>query len=86
MIRKYITNPMIIQAVQWDGENEKEIREFIGPALVEFTGSAFIIRDHNGDIITIPMGAWMCLNPAGFLMVSDEVFRAGFTDIANIIE
>lgn len=86
MIKKYITNPIIIQAVQWNGENENEIREFIGPALVEFTGSAFIIRDYNGDIITIPMGAWICLNFTGFLMVSDEVFRVGFTDIANIIE
>ena len=34
---KYKTNPCTIEAIQWKGDNEKEVEEFIGAKNVKFT-------------------------------------------------
>ena len=85
MVQTYITNPMVIQAVQWCGENEDEIKEFIGSEFIEFTNSEFVFNGYSGTI-TLPMGSWLLLNPAGFIVVPDEVFRVGFTAVDKILK
>lgn len=34
MIKKYKTKPCEIEAVQWDGSNQKEIMDFVGESLI----------------------------------------------------
>lgn len=31
MIQKYIKKPIPVEACQWDGNNEEELRQFVGP-------------------------------------------------------
>lgn len=55
MVKKYRTKPCEIEAVQWNGGNLDEVREFVGLSLVSWEikmGDCFnlIIRTLEGDM------------------------------------
>lgn len=49
MIKKYRKKPVTIEAIQWDGENLSEIREFTG-GIVKSHESVLIIPTLEGDM------------------------------------
>ena len=46
MIKKYITKPVVIEAVKWTGSNIKEVKEFVGKNL----GAVLVIKTLEGDM------------------------------------
>ena len=49
MIKKYRKKPVTIEAIQWNGENLSEIRDFMR-STVETHGSVLIIPTLEGDM------------------------------------
>ena len=37
MIRRYKTKPCEIEAIQWDGSNQKEVMDFVGESLIYYS-------------------------------------------------
>ena len=49
MINKYRKKPVVIEAVQWTGDNKDEIRDFIDRAMYTFKNGALLILTLEGD-------------------------------------
>lgn len=49
MIKKYKKKPVIIEAVQWTGENLSEIDNFVGGS-INIKGTSLIIHTLEGDM------------------------------------
>lgn len=47
---KYRKKPVVVEAVQWNGHNINEIREFVGQSLVEYKEE---IRTWMKNVVTI---------------------------------
>lgn len=47
---KYRKKPVVIEAVQWDGRNAAEIRDFMSPKKPKFEGDVLVIETLEGDM------------------------------------
>lgn len=48
---KYRKKPVVIEAVQWEGNNEKEMKDFINMELVtEYNGDVLVIETLEGTM------------------------------------
>lgn len=47
---KYCKKPVEIEAIQWNGENESEIKAFVGDA-AQFTATSLAIKTLEGTMI-----------------------------------
>lgn len=77
MKAKYQRKPDEVDAVRWTGENEDEIKDFIGDHRQVFTGHDRILIPHTGGIASAVVGEWIVKHPNGGLTVlSDPTFSA----------
>lgn len=83
--RTYVSIPTQIEAVQWTGENAKELEEFCGVRELEEGETQPIfsndpIRGHlyvaaNGAWLDLEIGEWILKDELGFYPCKDKVFR-----------
>lgn len=82
MSKTYIRKPLPVEAVQWTGHNEQEVKDFCGNALFEYH------KDGSVVIISSPFGKWTALpeeyiiKEKGILYVSSkEVFEKTYEEV-----
>jgi len=92
MVQKFRKKPVIIEAVQWAGNNFEEIKEFVGDkvsylSFVE-SGKSFIrfekiltLKLDNGDFTEIYLGNWIVKESDG----SFAVYSDGFADFYELM-
>lgn len=75
---KYVKR-MKIEAVQWTGENEKELKAFLNPRKTGQTlstvGFVAIITADNGERMTVRTGQYVVRGKDGFFAVDPQTFE-----------
>lgn len=90
MTNLYISNPMLVTAIRWDGQNAPEIAGFFinqGGVVFDFNdeNDVWLITTPNG-VQEVNLGDWVIKNSVGdFFAAVDELFRSGFTSVDNIV-
>lgn len=71
----YRKKPVVIEAVQWEGDNEEEIREFVGPMDMHYSPSVgLLIHTLEGDHQAI-IGDYIIRGVAGeFYPCKEDIF------------
>ncbi len=77
MPNKYTKKPVIVEAVQWRGENIEEIKNFIDPnpnnGLVEYDVLVFYLD--NQPVLYLDVGDWVVKDSKGnFISCTPEIF------------
>jgi hypothetical protein len=82
MIKKYIKNPIPIEAVQWNGENIKEIADFIGEYTGEIRGGSLYIKTIEGDMFA-PIGSYIIKGVNGeFYPCREDIFEKTYEEVS----
>jgi len=83
---EYVKKPILIEAVQWTGENEEEIRAFAGLAILHADEEHLLIETATDDEPSQAMvypGDWVVRDVVGrFYPCKDEVFRATHEEVS----
>ena len=75
MVQKFKKKPLIIEAVQWTGQNVDEITGFIGYEKFQFEGDDIVIQTYEGLIIA-GIGDWIIKGIAGeFYPCKPDIFE-----------
>ena len=82
MIKKYKKKPVIIEAVQWTGENHKEIDEFITMANRTKIGSTKISINTLEGIMTADIGDYIIKGVQGeFYPCKPDIFEQTYEEV-----
>lgn len=82
---KYRKKPVVIEAVQWTGENLKEMRYFTGKPLLFFDSHSrsFIIETLEGDMVA-SVGDYIIKGVQGeFYPCKPDIFEATYEEADN---
>lgn len=80
MIKKYIKNPIPIDALQWDGDNEKEVLDFVGES-AEIRGGSLYIKTLEGDMLA-PIGSYIIKGINGeFYPCREDIFKKTYEEV-----
>lgn len=80
MIKKYIKNPIPIEAVQWNGDNKDEILSFIGES-AEIRGGSLYIKTLEGDMFA-PIGSYIIKGVNGeFYPCREDIFEKTYEEV-----
>lgn len=80
MIKKYIKNPIPIDALQWDGDNEKEVLDFVGES-AEIRGGSLYIKTLEGDMLA-PIGSYIIKGVNGeFYPCREDIFKKTYEEV-----
>lgn len=75
---KYIKKPIPVEAIQWNGNNYGEIREFYGKDLENIGQSTLVIDALEGRMMC-PVGSYMVQGTIGeFWAVREDIFEATY--------
>lgn len=82
MIKQYRKKPIIIEAIQWTGDNTDEVKNFIGTNFRYVTINSMIIKTLEGEIeaskddyiIKGVHGEFYPCKPDIFMITYDEVY------------
>lgn len=81
MIKKYIKNPIPIEAVQWDGNNEEEVLAFIGET-AQLRGGSLYIKTLEGDMLAT-IGSYIIKGVNGeFYPCREDIFEKTYEEIS----
>lgn len=80
---KFISKPVTVEALQYTGENIKEILEFARPhAYYSETIKKLRVRTHNGEVTVQPTD-WIIVNSLEAYPVPHDVMQAKYTAFDN---
>lgn len=79
MAKTYITRPIVIEAIQYDGNNAEEICNFCKDAFVE--DGKLMIADIGDRAISIQRNAYVVCNSGKFVVVEKNEFEYGYQEI-----
>lgn len=80
MIKKYIKNPIPIDALQWDGDNEKEVLDFVGES-AEIRGGSLYIKTLEGAMLA-PVGSYIIKGVNGeFYPCREDIFKKTYEEV-----
>jgi len=75
---KYRKKPVVIEAVQWNGENHDEIADFMGEFRIPVFSRCFEIQTLEGSMTAIP-GDWIIKGIRGeFYPCKPDIFAATY--------
>lgn len=81
MIKKYIKNPIPVEAIQWDGNNEEEILAFIGKT-AQLRGGSLYIKTLEGDMLA-PIGSYIIKGVNGeFYPCREDIFQKTYEEVS----
>jgi hypothetical protein len=83
---EFVKKPIVVEAYQWTGENEEEIRAFAGLAILHADETHLLIETATDDEPSQAMvypGDWVVKDVVGrFYPCKDEVFRATHEEVS----
>jgi hypothetical protein len=81
MTKKYVKKPIPVEAIQWDGNNEDEVVNFIGePA--EIRGGSLYIKTLEGDMLA-PIGSYIIKGVNGeFYPCREDIFKKTYEEVS----
>jgi hypothetical protein len=84
MTKQYRTQPMIVEAMQWTRNNDKEIKRFLGKS-VSMLGSGIALIDNlNGSVIAAH-GDYIIKGVNGeFYPCKPDIFAKTYQDIEKV--
>lgn len=81
MIKKYIKNPIPIEALQWNGDNKDEVLSFIGES-AEIRGGSLYIKTLEGDMFA-PIGSYIIKGVNGeFYPCREDIFEKTYEEVS----
>lgn len=84
MIKKYIKNPIPIEALQWNGGNKDEILSFIGES-AEIRGGSLYIKTLEGDMFA-PIGSYIIKGVNGeFYPCREDIFEKTYEEVSTSV-
>lgn len=84
MIKKYIKNPIPIEALQWNGDNKDEILSFIGES-AEIRGGSLYIKTLEGDMFA-PIGSYIIKGVNGeFYPCREDIFEKTYEEVSTSV-
>lgn len=82
MIKKYIKNPIPIEAIQWDGNNVEEVVNFIGKDSAEVRGGSLYINTLEGDMLAT-IGSYIIKGVNGeFYPCREDIFKKTYEEVS----
>lgn len=79
MIKKYRKKPIVVEAVQWKGDNPKDIEEFMGSCYTQ--KNAVMVRTLEGDMFA-SIGDWIIKGVLGeFYPCKPEHFKLTYDEV-----
>ncbi len=79
---KYIKKPIPVEAVQWNGHNEEEIRDFYGKELEHIGNGNLMINTLEGRVLC-RVGCYLVKGIIGeFWPVQEEIFEATYESLS----
>ena len=84
MIKKYIKNPIPIDALQWNGDNKDEILNFIGES-AEIRGGSLYIKTLEGNMFA-PIGRYIIKGVNGeFYPCREDIFEKTYEEVSTSV-
>lgn len=81
---KYVKKPVVIEAVQWTGENTQELSEFMG--VTSFCDGKVQISTLEG-VLTASKGDWIIKGVRGeFYPCKPDIFQATYSQVCDSTE
>ena len=81
MIKKYIKNPIPIEALQWNGDNKDEVLSFIGES-AEIRGGSLYIKTLEGDMLAT-IGSYIIKGVNGeFYPCREDIFEKTYEEVS----
>lgn len=78
---KYRKKPVVIEAVQWTGDNLKEVDEFMGVKYIEVDTNAILIQTLEGDMLA-SIGDYIIKGVQGeFYPCKPDIFKATYEEV-----
>lgn len=82
MKKKYIKNPIPIEAIQWDGNNVEEVVNFIGKDSAEVRGGSLYIKTLEGDMLAT-IGSYIIKGVNGeFYPCREDIFKKTYEEVS----
>lgn len=82
MIKKYIKNPIPIEALQWNGDNKDEVLSFIGES-AEIRGGSLYIKTLEGDMLAT-IGSYIIKGVNGeFYPCREDIFEKTYEEVST---
>lgn len=88
---KFRKQPVVVEAIQWTGENPYAVRNFTGEHRVAAGGSHFVFTIQKGPAelyvaandawLTIEVGDWIIRDDRGFYPCKPDIFAATYTAV-----
>lgn len=82
MIKKYIKNPIPVEAIQWNGNNEEEVLTFVGET-AQIRGGSLYIKTLEGDMLAI-IGSYIIKGVNGeFYPCREDIFKKTYEELVQ---
>ena len=83
MAERFRKKPVVIEAVQWDGNNYAELRDFIGDSLDEaWSTGGYCFINTPGGRMNAYVGDWIIRGVAGeFYPCKQDIFEATYEPV-----
>jgi len=92
MIKKFRKKPVIIEAVQWTGNNEKELKDFVNESLLRTWNTithvfTYRIKTLEGDSYVLQKNDWIIKGVKGeFYPIKNDIFLETYEEINGEIK
>lgn len=81
MVKKYIKQPIAVEAVQWDGNNVDEVLAFIGET-AQIRGGSLYIKTLEGDMLAL-IGSYIIKGVNGeFYPCREDIFKKTYEEVS----
>lgn len=83
MVKKYRKKPMVVDTIQYDGTNQKEIEEWTNYYAFEKQGRGFVVETLEG-FIHISKGDWVVRGIKGeYWPVKPDIFALTYEEVQD---
>lgn len=80
--KKYIKQPIVIEALQWNGDNIEEVYDFIGKDTGKLRGGSLYIKTLEGEMFA-PIGSYVIKGVNGeFYPCREDIFHKTYEEVS----
>jgi hypothetical protein len=80
MIKKYVKNPIPVEAIHWDGDNVEEVKSFV-EEVAQIRGGSLYIKTLEGEMFA-PIGSYVIKGVNGeFYPCREDIFKKTYEEI-----
>lgn len=81
MVKKYIKNPIPVEAIHWDGDNIEEVKNFAGDT-AQIRGGSLYIKTLEGEMFA-PIGSYVIKGVNGeFYPCREDIFHKTYEEVS----